>query len=134
MEIAGEDYQSNIESFMLSSLSEIGTASVNILNDEITEQTESFGARIIIPEETRRLGIDLGTPSTIIVTITDDDGKIIYANFKFSLFTNCVEGDLEIICYTVYFSSNTSVQLFFEGNQEAEFSCAINNDTLQNCK
>jgi len=74
---AGEDYQPNIESFTLGSQNQIGTASVTILDDTITERVESFGARIIIPEETRLLGIELGTPSTIIFTIEDDDGTLI---------------------------------------------------------
>ena len=50
---------------------------MTIIDDTIIERAESFGARIIIPEETRRLGIELGTPSTVIVTISDNDGRFI---------------------------------------------------------
>jgi len=84
---AGEDYQPNIENFTLGSRNEIGTAAVTILDDTITERAERFGARIIIPEKTQQLGIELGTPSTIIITISDDDGRLFNAIFCFLIFT-----------------------------------------------
>ena len=48
---------------------------VNILDDNITERTEGFEVRIIIPEETQQLGVSLGTPSVLSVRIFDDDRK-----------------------------------------------------------
>ena len=109
---------------------------MTILDDTITERAERFGARIIIPQETQQLGIELGTPSTIIITISDDDGRLFNVISYFLIFALLyfLEDDLEITCYTVYFSNNRSVQLFFEGNQEANFSCAINNNPLQTCE
>jgi len=50
---------------------------VIILEDVITERTESFGARIIIPQDTQRLGVRLGDQSTMIINILDDDRKTI---------------------------------------------------------
>ena len=37
-----------------------------------------FGLRIVIPDESRRLGIELGTPSELNITIIDDDGNVIH--------------------------------------------------------
>ena len=48
---------------------------VNFIQDEIIERTERFGARIIIPPEAQRLGVQLGSSSTLIVGILDDDRK-----------------------------------------------------------
>ena len=48
---------------------------VRILQDRLTERTERFGVRIIIPESTRQLGVELGSPSELIVSILDDDRK-----------------------------------------------------------
>ena len=52
---------------------------VNIINDNITERTEEFEVRIIIPEETQQLGVCLCTPSVLRVTISDDDRKLLFA-------------------------------------------------------
>lgn len=52
---------------------------VAIFNDSILERTETFEARIIIPEETERLGVTLGSPSVLSIRILDDDdGKSLY--------------------------------------------------------
>ena len=48
---------------------------VNIFNDSITERTETFEARIVIPEETEQLGVSLGSPSVLSIRILDDDCK-----------------------------------------------------------
>ena len=50
---------------------------VIILDDSITERTEEFEVRIIIPEETQQLGVSLGAPSVLSVRIFDDDRKLL---------------------------------------------------------
>ena len=132
---AGEDYQptnktvifdrNDIENFLI----------VNIENDDITERTESFGIRLILPEATQQLGVTLGDDSEVIIGIRDDDGNS-FTLMQMSLFNTVtfIEGDLEITCFTVYSSENRTVTLFFEGNQEADFSCALNDGDLEICK
>ena len=50
---------------------------VDIIQDSITERTETFGVRIIVPEETQQLGVTAGDPSVIPIRITDDDRELI---------------------------------------------------------
>ena len=45
------------------------------MNDDITERTESFGIRLILPEATQQLGVSLGDDSEVIIGILDNDGK-----------------------------------------------------------
>ena len=50
---------------------------VDIIQDVIIERNESFGVRIIIPEETQELGVSLGSPSLLYITIIDDNRKLL---------------------------------------------------------
>ena len=50
---------------------------VDIIDDSVTERTKAFGVRIIIPEETQRLGVTLGSPSELTVMLRDDDRKLL---------------------------------------------------------
>ena len=76
MLIAGIDYQPLRQNITLSPTAASQSLVVMIIQDQITERTESFGARIIIPPETQRLGVQLGSPSTLNVRILDDDCKL----------------------------------------------------------
>ena len=73
--IAGIDYRPLRRNVTLSELQATEVLVVNIIQDNITERTEAFEVRIIIPEETQQLGVSLGTPSVLRVTIGDDDCK-----------------------------------------------------------
>ena len=73
--IAGVDYQPLRRNVTLSELQATENLEVTIFDDSITERTETFEARIVIPEETQRLGVSLGSPSMLTIRILDDDGK-----------------------------------------------------------
>ena len=74
---AGIDYQPLRRNVTLSDLQATENLEVIILDDSITERTEGFEVRIIIPEETQQLGVSLGTPSVLSVRIFDDDRKLL---------------------------------------------------------
>ena len=76
--IAGVDYQSLRRNVTLSQAKTSEDLVVTILQDKITERTETFGARIIIPVETQQLGVQLGPLSSLIIKILDDDRKLAY--------------------------------------------------------
>ena len=61
----------------LNPLQVTASLAVDIIQDSITERTESFGVRMIIPEEAQQLGVTLGNPSEISVMIQDDDCKLV---------------------------------------------------------
>ena len=50
---------------------------MKIIENNITDGNRRFGLRIVIPEESQQLGIELGTPSELNITIIDDDGNVI---------------------------------------------------------
>ena len=75
--IAGVDYQPLRTNVTLNPLQVTENLAVDIIQDSITERTESFGVRIIIPEEAQQLGVTLGNLSEITVMIQDDDRKLI---------------------------------------------------------
>ena len=74
--MAGVDYQPLRRNVTLSQAITCRDLNVSILQDNITERSESFGARIIIPLETQQLGVQLGSPSILIIKILDDDRKV----------------------------------------------------------
>ena len=74
--IAGVDYQPLRRNVTLSQAITSEDLKVIILQDKITERIESFGARIVIPSETQQLGVQLGSPSSLIIKILDDDRKL----------------------------------------------------------
>ena len=49
---------------------------VEVIENNITDGNRQFGLRLIIPEEAQQLGIELGAPSELNVTILDDDGNV----------------------------------------------------------
>ena len=49
---------------------------IKIIENNITDGNRIFGLRLVIPEESKQLGIQLGTPSESKITIVDDDGNI----------------------------------------------------------
>ena len=51
---------------------------VDIIQDDITKGNKTFGVRISIPAETQKLGVLLGTQSELIISIIDDDCKLLY--------------------------------------------------------
>lgn len=73
--IANVDYRPIRRNVTLSGSRASRNLIVNFIDDQITERTERFGARIIIPPETQRLGVQLGPQSTLEVGILDDDCK-----------------------------------------------------------
>ena len=75
LHIAGVDYQPLRRNVTLSPSVASQTLVVPIIQDQLTERTESFQARIIVPPETQRLGVELGSPSVLTVNIRDDDCK-----------------------------------------------------------
>ena len=76
LHVAGVDYQPLRTNVTLSPSIASQTLTVPIIQDQITERTESFRARIIIPPETQQLGVQLGSPSELTVNIQDDDCKL----------------------------------------------------------
>ena len=139
LHIAGVDYQPLRTNVTLSPSIASQTLTVPIIQDQITERTESFRARIIVPEETQRLGVQLGSPSELTVNIQDDDCKLTWQmrtkHYYFHVFL--VAGNLEIICSTNVTGDNVNgrmIQLFFEANQDATFRCRINNGAYTTCK
>ena len=76
LHIAGVDYQPLRTNVTLSPSIASQTLTVPIIQDQITERTESFRARIIVPEETQQLGVQLGSLSELTVHIQDDDCKL----------------------------------------------------------
>ena len=82
--IAGVDYIPLMRNVTLSPFKAAENLAVDIIQDNIVEQIEEFGVRIIIPVETQQLGVLLGTPSEITIRIVDDDCK------------------LQFLCVTVY--------------------------------
>ena len=71
---AGIDYQPLVRNITLSQFVASVIIQVEIIENNITDGNKRFGLRIIVPEETQRLGIELGTPSELNVTVVDDDG------------------------------------------------------------
>ena len=75
LHIAGVDYQPLRRNVTLSPSVASQTLVVPIIQDQLTERTESFQARIIIPPEAQRLGVELGSPSVLTVSIQDHISK-----------------------------------------------------------
>ena len=75
---AGVDYRPLRRNVTLSGTVASENLGVTIIEDEITERTESFGARIIIPQDAQRLGVRLGDQSNMTINILDDDRKTNY--------------------------------------------------------
>ncbi len=68
---AGEDYQALTRTIQFAAGQAIQTVNIPIINNSVVEGTESFQVRL-----RNATGIDLGSPSTMTITITDDDGTI----------------------------------------------------------
>ena len=93
LHIAGVDYRPLRTNATLSPSIQSQTLVVTIIQDQITERTESFRARIIIPPETQQLGVQLGSPSELTVNIRDDDCKLTWQmrtkHYYFHTFFSC---------------------------------------------
>ena len=76
--IAGVDYRPLRTNVTLNPLQVTANLAVDILQDSVAERTELFGVRIIIPEEAQQLGVMLGSPSNLTVSIRDDDSKLLF--------------------------------------------------------
>ena len=83
---AGADYRPLRTNVTLNPLQVTANLAVDILQDSVTERTEVFGVRIIIPEETQQRGVILGSPSVIPIRITDDDCKPLFMWSEISIF------------------------------------------------
>ena len=83
---AGADYRPLRTNVTLNPLQVTQNLAVDILQDSVTERTEAFGVRIIIPEETQQLGVTLGSPSVIPIRIADDDRKPLFEWSEISIF------------------------------------------------
>ena len=83
---AGADYRPLRTNVTLNPLQVTANLAVDILQDSITERTEVFGVRIIIPEEAQQLGVTLGSPSVISIRIADDDCKPLFEWSENSIF------------------------------------------------
>lgn len=77
---AGIDYQPLIQNITLSQLVASVLIQVDIIENNITDGNRRFGLRIVIPKETKQLGIELGTLSELLITIIDDDGNVLMHN------------------------------------------------------
>ena len=75
---AGVDYRPLRTNVTLNPLQVTANLAVDIIQDSVVERTELFGVRIIIPEETQQLGVMLGSPSELTVSIQDDDSKLLF--------------------------------------------------------
>ena len=75
---AGVDYRPLRTNVTLNPLQVTANLAVDIIQDPVAERTELFGVRIIIPEETQQLGVMLGSPSDLTVSIRDDDSKLLF--------------------------------------------------------
>lgn len=75
---AGVDYQPLIANVTLSQFQTTENVVVTIIQDNITERTEAFEVRIIIPTEAQQLGVSLGSPSIYSIEIFDDDRKLLF--------------------------------------------------------
>ena len=84
--IADADYRPLKTNVTLTPLQVTDNFEVDILQDSITERTEAFGVRIIIPEEAQQLGVTLGSPSVIPIRIADDDCKPLFMWSENSIF------------------------------------------------
>ena len=87
---AGVDYRPLRTNVTLTPLQVTDHFEVDILQDSITERTEVFGVRIIIPEEAQQLSVMLGSPSEILIRIADDDRKPLFMWSEISIF-NCLQ-------------------------------------------
>ena len=76
--IAGVDYRPLRTNVTLNPLQVTANLAVDIIQDSITERTESFKVTMIIPEEAQQLGVTLGSPSVMPIRITDDDRKPLF--------------------------------------------------------
>ena len=74
---AGVDYEPLMVNVTLNPLQVTENLEVDIIQDFITERTERFGVRIIIPKEAEQLGVTAGSPSVIPIRIGDDDRKLL---------------------------------------------------------
>ena len=74
--IAGVDYEPLRTNVTLGPLQATQNLAVDIIEDLLTERTEEFQVRIIVPEEAQQLGVSLGMPSVLTVRIIDDDRKL----------------------------------------------------------
>ena len=74
--IAGVDYEPLRMNVTLGPLQATQNLAVDIIEDSLTERTEEFQVRIIVPEEAQQLGVSLGMPSVLTVRIIDDDRKL----------------------------------------------------------
>ena len=83
---AGADYRPLRTNVTLNPLQVTANLAVDILQDSVTERTEVFGVRIIIPEEAQQLGVTLGSPSVISIRIADDDCKPLFEWSENSIF------------------------------------------------
>ena len=110
------------------------------IDDKKMERTEYAGVRIVIPPESKQLGVKLGAKAERIFRILDNDGNVFLNTYSYAiLYTiHCIVGNLEVTCYTNVSGDvvkGRNVQLIFEANQDAEFWCGIYDQSLiKNCK
>lgn len=109
---------------------------MKIIENNITDGNRRFGLRIVIPEESQRLGIELGTLSELNITIIDDDGNV--TAFLYVLMIPLyVVGDLEIACFTNSTGdiiTGYNIILNCVANQIVAYSCSINNQSFRPCE
>ena len=65
-------------SVTLNPIQVVETLAVDIIQDSVAERSETFGVRIIIPQKAQQLGVTLGSPSVMHITIADDDSKPLF--------------------------------------------------------
>lgn len=111
---------------------------VNVIEDDITERTRIFGVRIIVPADAQQLGVLLGAPSELFVTIIDDDRKLLFLCIPNWLLQKFVAGELEITVFTNTTGDELNgyiIQLYFDANQdEVTYRCRINDLPFIPCK
>ena len=56
---------------------------VEAIENNVTDGNRQFGLRLVIPEEAQQLGIELGVPNELNITIIDDDGNITSLHFSY---------------------------------------------------
>lgn len=87
---AGVDYRPLVRNITLGHVMASDIVQVEVIENNITDGNRLFGLRLVVPEEAQKLGIELGAPSELNITIIDDDGNVtmlyIYTRFRLSLY------------------------------------------------
>ena len=94
----GLDYKSLTAELVFNRTLTKHTVNVSLINDDVTEQSETFFARLMLMRPLHESRNILLSPNQIEVEIEDDDGK------KYVVFFHAIHIPLQSIIYTICFS------------------------------